>query len=69
MGCMYALTWKLLIIGLLLNILQHYSKYYTEENSQKMFHISLLIVHFSYWKVKDIFDKDQISSGEGKRKG
>ena len=41
-----------------------------EENNWKMFHISSLIVLFSYGKVKDIFwDKYQISSREGKRKG
>ena len=36
-----------------------------------MFHISSMIVLFSYGKVKDILfgDKDQISSGEDKRKG
>ena len=41
-----------------------------EENSCKMFHIFSPIVLFSYGKVKDVFlDKDQISSGEDKRKG
>ena len=41
-----------------------------EENGHKMFHISSPIVPFYYGKVKDIFggDKDQISSGKGKRK-
>ena len=35
-----------------------------------MLHISSPIVLFSYGKVKDTFwDKDQISSGQGKRKG
>ena len=44
----------------------------SEENSQRMFHISSpIIVLFSYGKVMEIFwgDKDQISSGEDKRKG
>ena len=41
-----------------------------EENSCKMFHISSPIVLFSYGKVKDLYlDRDQISSGEDKRKG
>ena len=41
-----------------------------EENSHKMFHIFSPFVLFSYGKVKDIFwDIDQISYGEGKRKG
>ena len=41
-----------------------------EENRHKILHISSLIVLFSYGKVKDVFgDRDQISSGEGKRKG
>ena len=39
-----------------------------EENSCKMFHISSLIVFFSYGKVKDAFYKDQISSG-GQKEG
>ena len=42
----------------------------SEENNQKMSHISSPIVLFSYGKVKDVlWDKDQISSGVGKRKG
>ena len=41
-----------------------------EANSHKMFYISSLIILFSYGKVKDLFlDKDQISSGESKKKG
>ena len=53
--------------GIFCNITQNTTP---EENSQKMFHISSLIVLFSYGKVKDFFgDKDQISSGEDKRKG
>ena len=41
----------------------------TPEENIHMFHISSAIVHFCYGKVKDVFEKDQISSGEGKRKG
>ena len=41
----------------------------SEENSQKMFHISSLTVLHSYGKVKDALgDKDKILSGENKRK-
>ena len=41
-----------------------------EENSCKMFHISSLTVLFFLWEGQGCFlDKDQISSGEGKRKG
>ena len=52
--------------GIYCNITQNNTP---EEKGQKMFHISSLIVLFSYGKVKDILvDKDQISSGEDKRK-
>ena len=69
MGYMYALSWKLLIIGLLSEYFAKSLKKTTpEENSHKMFHISSPIVLFSYGKVKDIFgDKDQISSVKDKR--
>ena len=41
----------------------------SEENSQKIFHISSPTVLFSYGKVKDIFwDKGKVSSGKGKWK-
>ena len=40
-----------------------------EENSCKMFQISSLIVLFLMGRSRMILDKDQISSGEGKRKG
>ena len=41
-----------------------------EENTQKLFHISSMILLFSYGKGREFFwDKDQISSGEGKKKG
>ena len=71
MGYMYAFPWKLshgTIFRIFCNITQNTTP---EKNSQKMFHISSLIVIFSYGKVKDIFlrIKDQISSGECKRKG
>ena len=54
---MYALTWKLLIIGLL-------SEYFATNVPY------LFIDHtFSYGKVKDVFcgNKDQILSGKGKK--
>ena len=41
--------------GYFWNILQHYSSTTPDNNSQEMFHISSLIVLFSYGKVKDIF--------------
>ena len=53
--------------GIFFNITQRTTP---DENSHKMFHISSVIVLFSYGNVKDFFlDMDQISSGEGKRKG
>ena len=53
--------------GIFCNIIQ---KTTPEDNSRNVFHISSPIVLFSYGKVKDVLgDKDQISSGEDKRKG
>ena len=54
--------------GIFCNVTQNTTP---EENSCKMFHISSPFVILSYGKVKDIFlwDKDQISSGEGKKMG
>ena len=40
----------------------------TEENSHKMIHISSLIVPFLIGGLRIIFDMDQVSSREGKRK-
>ena len=51
-----------------LNILQLYSKDYLTKIAAKC--SIFLIVLFSYGKVKDaVLDKDQLSSGESKRKG
>ena len=56
MGYMYALSWKLLIIDLLL---EYYGtllkRLHLKKNSCKMFHISSPIGLFSYVKVKDAF--------------
>ena len=52
--------------GIFCNITQNTTP---EENSQKMFHISSLIVLFLMGMSRTFLDKDQISSGEGKRKG
>ena len=69
LGYMYALSWKLFIIGLLLEYFATLLKSIPEENSCKMFHIFFTNCTFSYWKVKDVLgDKDQISSWEDKRK-
>ena len=56
--------------GYFWNIFQHYTKTTPEENSHKMFHISSPIVLF-IWEGQGHFwgDKDQISSGDGKKKG
>ena len=61
-------THHMTTFGIFCNITQ---KITPQENSHKMFHISSLIVLFSYGNVKDVFwgDKDQISSGDGRRKG
>ena len=68
MSYMYALSWKLLIIGLLWNFCNFTQKTIPEENSCKMFHISSLIVLFLMERSRMLFvDKDQISSGEDKR--
>ena len=71
MGYMFALSLKLLIIGLLMEYFATFLKRLHWKNSHKMFHISSLIVFLSNGKVKDMFfgDKDQISSEECKRKG
>ena len=53
--------------GIFCNITQNATP---EENSQKMFHISSLIVLFFLFEGQGHFwDKDQISSGEDKRMG
>ena len=51
---MYALSWKLLIIVLLLEYFATLLKTTHEENSHKMLHISSAIVLFSYCKIKDM---------------
>ena len=68
--CMHYLE-KLIIIGLLLEYFAALLKIlHLKKLATKIFQISLPIVLFSYGKVKEIFrDKDQISSGEDKRKG
>ena len=54
-------------LGIFCNITQNTT---TEENSQKMFHISSPIVLFLMGRSRTFLGyKDQISSGEGKRKG
>ena len=71
MDYMYALPWKLLIIGLLLEYFATLLKrlYLKKENSCKIFHISSSIVPFSYGMVKNVFFGDKISSGEAKERG
>ena len=69
MGYTYALSWKLLIIGLLLEYFATLLKDYTWENSCKMFHISSPIVLFSYGKVKDILGGIRIKFHLGRTKG
>ena len=71
MGYMYAVSWKLLILGLLSEYFNFTQKTIPEENSCKMFHISSPIVLFSYGKVKDVLlgDKAQISLGREKGRG
>ena len=71
MGYMNALSWKLLIIGLLLEYVATLLKIlHLKKIAKKMFHTSPPILLFSYGRVKDFLgDKDQISSGEGNWKG
>ena len=53
--------------GIICNITQNTT---SEENSYKMFHIPSLIVLFLMGRSRTFWgDKDQISSGDGKRKG
>ena len=79
MGYMYALSWKLLITGVLLECLATLLKIlHLKKKSQKMFHISSPIVLFSYGKVKDNFwgyesnfiwgeQKEGVRGGMGKK--
>ena len=71
---MYALPWKLFIIGLLLEYFATLLKTISAENSCKMFHISSLIVHFlmtksrTFLEIKIKFHLERIK-GMGKRRG
>ena len=67
---MYTLSWKLLIIGLLSEYFATLLKRLYLKKIAAKCSIFLHQLYFSYGKVKDILgDKDQISSGKGKRKG
>ena len=70
MAYMYALSWKLLIIGLLLEyFVTLLKRLYPKKTAAKC----SIFLHQSYllWGKSRMFfgDKDQISSGEDKRRG
>ena len=71
MGYMYALSWKLLIIGLLSEYFAALLKIlYLKKIAAKCF----IFLHWLYFFLMGssrtfVWDKDQILSGEGKRKG
>ena len=73
MGYMYALSWKLLIIELLLEYVATLLKILHPMKIDKNVPYFFTNCTFSYGKVRDFFrDKDQISSGrakEGVREG
>ena len=73
MGYTYALSWKLLIVGLLLEYFVTILKRPHLRKIAANVPYFFTDCTFSYEKVKDIFflfwDKDQIYPGEGKRKG
>ena len=69
-GYTYALSWKPLIIGLLLEYVETLLNILHLKNIAAKCSIFLHQLHFfSYWKVRDFWgDKDKISSREDKRK-
>ena len=70
MGYMYPLSWKLLIIGLLLDYFTTLLKRLHLKKIATKCSIFLHQLYFFLWEGQGLFwDKDQISSGEGKRKG